>query len=149
MSRPAPLIATVSQQQFAIALLRIITGIVFTAHGAQKVFVYGFAGITAGFVKMGVPMPAVTAPFIGMLELVAGIALIIGLLTRLAALGLACDMLGAILLVHGAAGFFLPTGYEFVLMLLTASATLVLGGPGALSVDGILASRRDATYLAR
>jgi putative oxidoreductase len=149
MSRPALLIANASQQQFAIALLRIVTGIVFTAHGAQKVFVFGFAGVTAGFAKMGVPMPAVTAPFIGVLELVAGIALIIGLLTRLAALGLACDMLGAILLVHGAAGFFLPTGYEFVLMLLTANVVLVLGGPGALSVDGILASHRDASYPAR
>lgn len=143
MSRPSLLTATASQQQLGITILRVITGIVFLAHGWQKVFVFGFAGISGGFAKMGVPLPTVMGPFIGLLELLGGAALVIGLLTRLAALGLAFDMLGAILLVHGAAGLFLPNGYEFALMMLTASVALVLGGPGALSVDGALSSRRD------
>ena len=141
MPRSSLLTATTSQQQLGIAVLRIVTGIVFTAHGAQKVFVFGLAGIAEGFAKMGVPMASVMGPFIGLLELLAGIALIIGLLTRLAALGLAFDMLGAIALVHGAAGFFLPTGYEFALTLLAANVALVLAGPGALSADRAIASR--------
>lgn len=149
MSRPSLLTASASQQRTGIAILRIIIGIVFLMHGWQKVFVFGFEGIAGGFAKMGVPMPAIMGPFIGLLELAAGAALVIGLLTRLAALGLAFDMLGAIVLVHGAAGFFLPTGYEFALVLLASNVALVVGGPGAFSVDGALASRRHTAVATR
>lgn len=148
MRRSSLLIASPIQQQFGIAILRIITGIVFVAHGAQKVFVYGFAGVGGAFAQMGVPMPAVMGPVIGLIELLGGVALIVGLFTRIAALALACDMLGAILLVHAAGGFFLPAGLEFVLMLFGAALTILFAGPGALSVDGALASRgaaRDTT----
>jgi putative oxidoreductase len=136
--------ATLSQQQLGMAIIRIVTGIVFAAHGWQKLFVYGFAGVTGAFTKMGVPMPGVMGPFVALLEFFGGIALIIGLLTRLAALGLAFDMLGAILLVHLAGGFFLPAGYEYALTLMAASLAIAIGGPGSLSVDGAL-SRRGTT----
>ena len=145
MPRSSALVASPSQQQIGLGILRVVIGIVFAAHGAQKLFTYGLAGITEGFAKMGVPMPGVMAPFISILEFAGGIALVIGLLTRLIGLGLAFDMLGAILLVHGAGGFFLPKGYEFVLLLLVGSAALAIGGPGAFSVDRALASRRDST----
>jgi putative oxidoreductase len=135
------LVATPSQQQFGIAVIRIVTGIVFTVHGAQKLFVYGFAGVTGAFAKMGVPIPGLMGPFIALLEFFAGMALIIGLLTRLAALGLMCNMLGAIVLVHLAGGFFLPAGYEFALTLFGACLAIVLAGPGALSADRAIASR--------
>ena len=58
-----------------------------------------------------------------------------------AALGLAIDMLGAILLVHAKAGFVLPTGMEFVLLLLGAAVTIALAGPGAYSIDHAVARR--------
>jgi len=135
------LTATPAQQQLGIAVVRIVTGIVFLMHGWQKVFSYGFAGVTDAFGKMGVPAPALMGPFIALLELLGGVALIIGLLTRLAALGLMFDMLGAILLVHLAGGFFLPAGYEFALTLFAACLALVLAGPGSLSVDANLAGR--------
>jgi len=142
MGRLSFLIASPIQQQFGIAILRILAGIVFVAHGAQKIFVFGFGGVGGAFAQMGVPMPTVTGPLIGLVELLGGVALIVGLFTRIAAILLACDMLGAIVLVHAAGGFFLPRGLEFVLMLFAAAITLLFAGPGALSVDGVLASRR-------
>ncbi len=144
MANSSLLVASPASQRIGIAFLRIVTGIVFAMHGGQKVFVYGFAGVTGSFARMGVPMPGLMGPFIALLEFLGGLALIIGLLTRLAALGLALDMIGAILLVHLAGGFFMPTGYEFALTLAAMSLTLVLAGPGAVSVDDTLARRRSS-----
>jgi putative oxidoreductase len=126
----------------ALLVLRVTLGIIMLAHGYQKLFVYGFGGITQGFAQMGVPMPGITGPLVTLLEFFGGIALIIGLLTRLAALGFVIDMLGAFALVHIKNGFFMPTGFEFVLMLLGASIAVMLGGPGDFSVDAMIAGRR-------
>lgn len=128
-------------QQIGLFVLRVILGITMAAHGYQKLFVYGIAGVQGAFAKMGAPVPMITGPLVSGLEFFGGIALVIGLLTRLLGLALAVDMLGAILIVHGSAGFFMPTGYEFVLMLLAASLCLALAGPGALSVDEVIARR--------
>ncbi len=139
----SPLFAATSRHQsVGLAILRVVTGIVFTTHGYQKLFTFGIAGVQGAFTHMGAPMPAVTGPLVAFLECFGGLALVVGLLTRLAALGLATDMLGAILIVHGSAGFFAPKGYEFVLMLLAASLTLAVSGPGAFSLDAMIAGRR-------
>lgn len=130
------------QQGLGIALVRIIIGITFFAHGYQKLFIMGISGIQGGFTKMGVPMPTVTAVLVTFLEFFGGIGLVIGLLTRLIALGLTIDMLGAMAFVHFANGFFLPTGYEFVLLLMVASLSLVVGGPGRFAVDNMIANRQ-------
>ena len=129
------------QLNLALLVLRVIVGAVFIAHGSQKLFTYGFAGVTGAFGQMGVPFPGVIGPFVALLEFFGGMALVIGLLTRLAAIGLACDMLGAILLVHFKGGFFLPTGYEFALTLLGSNIALALAGAGQLSVDAAISSR--------
>ena len=130
-------IAVVPPQRMALALtiLRIVLGIVFIVHGAQKLFVFGIGGVTAGFAQMHIPLPMLSAPGVAIVEFVGGIALVIGLFTRVFAVLLAIDMLGAILFVHGRNGFFLPTGYEFALSLLGAFVALAVGGPGEYSVD--------------
>jgi len=126
----------------ALLVLRVVIGTIFAVHGWQKVFSYGIAGVTAGFTKMGVPVPGFTAPAIGILELVGGAALILGLLGRPVAALLAMDMIGAIVFVHFKNGFFMPTGYEFVLTLAGASAALALAGPGRFAADAMFAGRR-------
>ena len=134
--------ASPRQLDLGLAIMRVVTGIVFAAHGGQKLFVYGFAGVTGAFGQMGVPMPGVVGPLVALVEFLGGLALVAGLLTRLASVGLAAVMLGAIFLVHLAAGFFAPQGFEFPLTLLAATIALLFTGAGRYSIDAILAGRR-------
>lgn len=129
----------------ALLVLRLIAGAIFIMHGHQKVFIFGFAGVTTAFTQMGVPMAKLVAPFIAALELVGGFALLFGAFTRVFAALLACDMLGAISIVHIHGGFFAPKGVEFVLGNFGMLVTLALVGAGAYSVDAMLSRRSPAT----
>lgn len=128
-----------------LTALRIVVGFIFAAHGWQKFFEWTIEGTQAGFVDMGIPMAEVSAPLVATLELVGGIALMLGILTRPVAVLLTINMLVALLLVHLPYGIFVENnGVELVLLLGTASAALALAGPGRVSLDQPIFARRDS-----
>jgi putative oxidoreductase len=127
------------QLSLGLLVLRIAVGAVFIDHGYQKLFGMGFAGVTGAFSHMGVPMPGIMGPFVGLLEFFGGIALILGLLTRLFALGFAIDMLVAILLVKLASGF---SHFELEFLLCMSGVALLFMGGGEFSVDAMLGRRK-------
>lgn len=115
--------------------LRLVVGLVFLVHGGQKLFVFGLGGTAGFFGQIGIQQALFWAVVVTFAELLGGLALIFGLLSRYAALILAVDMIVGIGTVHLPKGFFLPGGYEFALTLLGGCLTLVLTGPGPLAVD--------------
>lgn len=126
----------------ALTILRVIVGFLFAAHGWQKFNQFTIAGTQAAFSKMGVPAADAVAPVVATLELVGGIALILGVLARVFAILLALNMLGALFLVHAPAGVFAEAGgFELVLLLAGAALAVGLTGAGRLSVDRALFAR--------
>ena len=127
----------------ALAVLRIALGVVFFAHGWQKIFTFTLPGVQGSFGQMGVPAADIVGPAVAFLELIGGAALILGLVTRVVGALLALDMLGAIVLVHGGSGIFVDQGgMELVLILGVGSLALALAGAGRFSLDALLFGRR-------
>ncbi len=119
----------------AFVILRIAIGIIFAAHGYQKI--KGGPQNFGGWLKsLAVPVPTFSAYLVSYTEFLGGIALIIGFLTPLAALMIAATMVVAITQVKASKG--LVGGYELDLILLAAALALALAGPGALSLDHLI-----------
>ena len=131
-----------TRPDIALLVLRLATGFAFFMHGYQKVFTMGVGGITEGFTQMGIPLPGLAAPFISYLELLGGIALMIGILSRVFGFLLACDMLVATVVVHLKNGFLGQGGFELTFLLGCMSLATALAGAGPYSVDAMLAKRR-------
>jgi putative oxidoreductase len=132
-------------KRWGITILRVMVGIVFLAHGGQKVFVYGFSGVSGAFGQMGIPMPTVMGPFVALLELVGGVMLVLGVGTRWVSILFAIEMAIAVLKVHLSGGFFLPHGFEFALTLFAASCAIALEGPGAAALGRTLTKKGVGT----
>ncbi len=127
-------------QRWGITILRVVVGIVFLMHGGQKLFVSGFHA-TSGFLgHLAIPYPFVMGVILTLTEFLGGIALIVGMFTRWAAVALAIDMTVALLKVH-LHSFFLPSGMEYVLTLLAANLCLALAGSGMLAVDNVMSHK--------
>jgi putative oxidoreductase len=128
--------------------LRVPIGIIFAAHGAQKLFGafggYGLEGTGEFFASIGLNPGYLMALLAGAAEFFGGLALIVGLLVRPAAAVLSFAMVVAIAAVHLDKGFFMSgNGIEFALALLAASLSLVFSGAGRASLDRVLARRID------
>ena len=129
---------------YGLTILRIAVGVIFAAHGSQKLFGlfggYGLAGTAQYMDSIGLHPGYLMATLAGGTEFFAGLALIIGLLTRPAALGLTFLSLVAIFTVHISNGLFMANnGYEFALALLGGSLAVMIEGAGKLSVDRAIA----------
>ncbi|KAF2391038.1 MULTISPECIES: DoxX family protein [Pseudomonas] len=129
---------------YGLTVLRIVVGIIFAAHGSQKLFGmfggYGIAGTAQYMESLGLAPGHLMAILAGGTEFFAGLALIIGLLVRPAALGLIFLSLVAIFTVHISNGLFMANnGYEFALALLGGSIAVLIEGAGKLSADRAIA----------
>ncbi|MFJ6675350.1 DoxX family protein [Actinosynnema sp. NPDC091369] len=111
---------------------RIGVGVVFLAHGWQKVTEWGLDGTAAAFAGMGVPLPTLSAWFAAIVELAGGALLILGVAMPVVGVLLAVEMLGALILVHLPNGLLGQGGYELVLVLGVAALALGFNG-GSLS----------------
>jgi putative oxidoreductase len=137
----------VTDNDAATTILRLVLGVVFFAHGAQKVLGwfggYGFAGTMGFFTGMHIP-PALA--FLAILaEFLGGLGLLFGLLTRVAAFGIFCNMVVAVAMIHHQFGFFMNwagtqkgEGFEFHLLVLAITVFLMIRGGGAASIDRLL-----------
>ena len=117
--------------------LRIAVGLVFLMHGGQKFFVFGAAGTADILGKLGLPLPLLAAIVVIAVELLGGLAVLLGVFARLAGALLAFEMVIAIIVARLHGGFFAPYGYEFELTLLAACLTFALSGPGRMSLEEI------------
>jgi putative oxidoreductase len=126
--------------------LRITAGVIFAAHGAQKLFAwfggYGLEGTGQWMASIGISPGYLMALMAGSAEFFGGLLLIIGLLTRPASLVLAVTMLVAIFSVHINNGLFMSNnGFEFGLALLAVTVALLIQGGGKYSIDQIISQK--------
>ena len=139
-----------TEDSAATSLLRLVLGVVFFAHGAQKMLGWfggpGLSGTIGMFTNyLHIPAPfaflAIGAEFFG------GLGLILGFFTRIAAFGIAVNMVVAVVMVHRSFGFFMNwtgtqkgEGFEYHLLALAVTAFLMIRGAGAFSVDRVIAT---------
>lgn len=130
----------------ALLVARLLLGTVMIAHGWQKFATWGIDGTAASFGQMGVPAPTLSAGFAATVELLGGIALVLGLLTPVAGLLLALNMFGAYLFAHTGHGIFTKEGgWELVGALGAGALALAGAGAGRFSLDALLNRGRRGT----
>ncbi len=134
---------------WSLLIVRVVLGVIFFAHGAQKVFgSFGGPGLkgTIAYFKQAMGIPAGATVVAALIECFGGLAMLAGFLARPAALGLVIVMLVAVAKVHWKNGFFLNMsmtpgkghGYEFNLALIGMALAVLVGGAGRYSVDRLI-----------
>ena len=134
-----------------ITFVRLVLGVVFFAHGAQKVLGwwggFGYSGTMNAFTNM-MHIPAPLAFLAIMAEFLGGLGLLVGLLARVAAFGIGVNMLVAVLMIHRHVGFFMNwygnqqgEGWEYHLLAIALAVVILVRGAGAYSVDAALTSK--------
>jgi putative oxidoreductase len=127
-------------RQYAGLVLRVVIGIFFVLHGLDKFGIFGeggFGDATRFFAQLKMPAPHITAPILAIVETLSGLALIFGVLARLAAIALAAVVTVEIIVVKLPQSInpFASNGYLFELTLFLALIALALLGPGAYALD--------------
>ena len=137
-----------TSNDYILTIVRLVLGLTFFMHGAQKMLGwfggYGFHGTMGFFTQQGIPAPlaflAICAEFFG------GLGLLVGLLGRIAALGIIVNMLVAIATVHHVNGFFMNwtgqqkgEGFEYHLLAIALAIVVLIKGSGAFSIDRAIA----------
>jgi len=135
-----------TNNSYSALALRLPLGIIFAAHGAQKLFGwfggYGLEGTGQWMASIGLEPGVLLAALSGSAEFFGGLFLILGLLTRPSALVLAVTMVVAIFSVHINNGLFMSNnGYEFGLALLAGAVSLLISGGGRASADSVIANK--------
>ncbi len=135
---------------YTLTILRLVLGIVFLAHGSQKMLGWygggGFSATMHGFESRGIPtifaFLAIAAEFFG------GLGLVAGLLGRIAAFGIMVNMLVAIVTVHAPHGLFMNwtgkqkgEGFEYHLLAIAITVAILVRGSGALSADQVISRK--------
>jgi putative oxidoreductase len=131
------------------AIVRVALGVVFIAHGGQKVFGwFGGPGLKATIqsFQQHMKVPPAATVMAALIEFLGGLAMLVGVLARPAAVGIIIVMLVAIVKVHGRHGFFINFsntpgkghGFEFNFVLIAMALCVLIGGAGALSIDYLL-----------
>ena len=129
-------------RDIGILIARLVLGVIFLAHGLQKFNSWGYEGTKAGFEGMGVPAPAVSAFVATWIEILGGLALILGVLVPVFGVLLFLLMLGAFFIVHVENGIYVGDGgFELVAALGAGALLLAAVGAGAFSVDRFLARK--------
>jgi putative oxidoreductase len=131
---------TTTRAGYGLTILRVLVGIIFVAHGSQKLFGwfggYGLEGVAQWMESIGLAPGYLMALMAGSAEFFGGLALIVGLLVRPAAVALTFTLVVAIFSVHISNGLFMAdNGYEFALALMAATLALLVEGAGRLSLD--------------
>ena len=121
-------------EAWGITILRIAVGMTYILHGGQKLFIHKMQKVTMMMKANGLPLPRLCAILVSTVEFFGGVALVLGFYTRAAAVPLSFTMVVALFAVKLKAGYFLPEGYEYVLLLLAGSVALIFTGAGALAI---------------
>jgi putative oxidoreductase len=140
-----------TEDSWGCMIVRIFLGFVFLPHGAQKVLgIFGGAGFGGTIQTFTTQMhiPAFLAVLVIIAEFFGALGLIVGCLSRVAAFGILCDMIGAMIVVHWKNGFFMNwagkhpgEGFEYHLLVIGMSLAIIISGAGRWSVDRAIGKR--------